>query len=58
MDCPKCKDKMVWVSDFDLEDDEIQDGIQSFYTCRNKNCDVQEVIISTYSYYNVENKSS
>lgn len=40
---------MIWGSDFDLEDDnEFTFGIQSFYTCVNKNCDVQEVIINMY----------
>ena len=50
--CPKCKQQMLWDSNFDLEDDDgTHHGVQSTYHCRNKNCDVQEVYIHTNSYY-------
>ena len=49
MVCPKCKDKMMWLSNFDVEEDDgTFKGIHGTYSCENKKCDVQDVYIITY----------
>lgn len=48
MICPKCTDPMIWGSDFDYEDYGYEgEGIVGNYTCNNKHCDVDMVVVYT-----------
>lgn len=39
--CPRCFEKLVWDSDFDLQDFYDEEGIISFYHCNECKIDVE-----------------
>ena len=44
--CSLCKEELLWNNDFDYEDYGIdEDGIVSFYDCKNKKCNVESIEI-------------
>lgn len=48
MKCSSCLEDLLWGGDFDYEDYNMDgDGIVSNYTCLNKDCNVDMVIIYT-----------
>ncbi len=48
MTCPKCSKKLLWSADFDYEDYGREgEGTVGNYSCTNKECDVQDVMIYT-----------
>lgn len=56
MICPRCSERLVWISEDNLEDVNEQiaesanggSGVAGIYNCENNLCGVQEVIIYTY----------
>jgi hypothetical protein len=50
MKCPMCEKEMIWQTELDYTDfniDSDDDGIVGIYTCHNEQCNVQDVHIFT-----------
>ena len=46
MACPECGEKLLWGGDHSYEDYGIEgDGIVTNTTCKNEDCDVEDVLI-------------
>jgi len=54
MNCYNCKQELIWNSDFDFEDFDLEGiGIVTILTCPNEECNVNEVRVYQSENYEV-----
>lgn len=52
MICSSCTNKLLWGGDYDWSCTDGSEGIESNYTCINRECDVDSIIV--YTKFNTE----